>query len=329
VLAMLFFPDGVRADSWRTITRIVREAADVGDEIPLRRLDELKSLPKRARLVEEILEQRIGKRLLAEADEARHLDNLWREFLGPSQKGLLQEVKTLPIGEQRLACALSVGAKELKGAVPDLTFRRGLIQRGGPETLLAVGRYPDLTDDALRFDAAVRTGRLLPPPGAQALETADFGRFFEKTGQQGYSFWTKYVRPYWGLWVGSAALAAVMLTPEEYLDEFGNLTEVGFAKLGRFASKTLLEALGGTTRGAIEGTGQALTRTIESTGNALVTTFLSGWSGVVALAILLALVVLLVKPLRSLVFSVCWAVYRGSFARKPPLAHNAEARKEG
>ncbi|WP_347242655.1 hypothetical protein [Thermogutta sp.] len=327
VLAASISPEAW-GDSWRTISRIVREAAEVGDEIPLRQLDELKPLSRRGRFVEETLERKVGKKIVGSVDEARHLETLWGELLGPGQKQLFREIKSLPIPEQRLAYLLSVGGREVKQAIPDVGMRANLIRRGGPDTLLTLGRYPDLAEDALRFDLAVKNGRIVPPPGTPAVEMADFGRFFVQTGERGHYFWNKYVRPHWKLWVGGCALAAIMLAPDEYLDEIGNLTKAGFAKLTRFASKSLLQAIEGATQGTIQGTGEGLKGVIESAWRSFAGTFLTGWSGPVALLCVVAAVILFVKPLRYLIVHLPGKVYRLFFAKNKARLGDLGAKRE-
>ena len=312
----LAIPHCVFADSWRTISRIVREVGEVSDDLPLRRIDEVTAGAKRSRLAEETIERKLGKVSLDTADEARHLDRIWRELVRPGRDYILKEVKALPIPEQRLACALSIGAHQLKQSIPDIATRGTLMRNGGPETLLAIARYPDLAEDALRFDMAVKNRRLLSPASGRSIETADFGRFFESTGDRGYYFWNKYVRPNWKLWLGGSALAAVMLAPDEYLDEVGNFTERGLAKIARFGSKTLFDAVSGAARGTIEGTGTGIKEVVETTWGSFVATFLTSFSGIVALFCLVAVVTVLVKPWRCWIYKTVTRIYTSLLGRK-------------
>lgn len=329
LVAVILSPSHVaHADTWRTISRIVRAVGELGDDVPLRRLDP-RFAPQRGRLVEEALKNRARRAAIDSADEIRHLDSLWRELLSPRGETILREVKSLPIPEQRIAYVMSVGAQQLKNTVPDVATRGNLIRHGGPETLLAIGRYPDLAEDALRFDLAIRNQRLLPPPGGRALGTGDFGRFFERTGDRGYSFWQKYVRPHWKLWVGGAALTAVMLAPDEFLDEVGNLTEAGLAKIARFGSKALFDAIRGAARGTIEGTGQGLKGVIEAIGTSFVTTFLTSWSGWIALICLIGAVIAFVKPLRCLLVSIFTRMFHVAVKTKAQKGEKGSLRKQG
>ena len=309
-------PHSVFADSWRTISRIVREVGEVSDDLPLRPLDDVTATARRSRLAEETIGRKVGKVGLDTADEARHLDRIWRELIRPGREHILNEVKALSIPEQRLACALSMGAHQLKQSVPDIATRGTLMRNGGPETLLTIARYPDLAEDALRFDMAVKNRRLLSPASGRPIETVDFGRFFESTGDRGYHFWNKYVRPHWKLWLGGSALAAVMLAPDEYLDEVGNFTEKGLEKIARFGSKALFDAVSGAARGTIEGTGTGVREVVETTWSSFVGTFLTSFSGIVALFCVVAVVTVLVKPWRWRIYKTATRLYHSAFRGK-------------
>lgn len=301
----VYHPSVTYADALRTITRVVNEAAGIADDIPLRGVDDVTKSARREALVREIVESRSGRKIAETADELRHMDALWRNLLGPKQVTLLDDIKKLSVPEQRLAYALASGGRRIKEVVPDVALRGRLIREGGSEMLLTVGRYPDLADDVLRFHTALRGGKLPAPPGARALTTADFGKFFETTGQRGYHFWNKYVRPHWKLWLGSSALAAIMLAPDEYLDALGDLTEEGIRRIAAFITETLLAAIRGAARGTVEGSGQGLKKMVESLAQSFYATFLTSWAGPVVLVCLLGLLIFTISSTKRLI-SNCW-----------------------
>lgn len=294
-----------------SLARVVRKAAGVADDIPVRRLDEV---------VQDAATSRAGRKLLDNLDRGKRLDNLaqesavlrraWKEVLGAADTRLLREVDSLPPASQRAALVVAHGGQRLKAAVPDVAVRSRLVREGGAETLAALGRFEDLADDALAFDVALKGGKLPSPPGARALTLNDFGTFFHTSGDRAHRFWTQYVRPHWKLWLGSAALAAVLLAPEEYLDEMGRLTQQGLEKLGRFAGKRLGDVLAGLLAGAGAGTQEVLTGTTRT----LTRTFFTSVSGVVSACVLAVGALLLLSPTRRWIFR---AIHRVLWGRRP------------
>ncbi len=274
------------------LAKILRKAAGVADDIPVRRIDDVVQEATTSRAGREILEKlNAGKRLDNVVEESAALRRAWKEILESGEGHLLREIEELPLPRQRAALVLARGGQRLKSVVPDLAVRTRWLREGGAETLAALGRFDDLADDAVRFDLALQAGKLPSPPGLRALTLNDFGKFFHNLGDRAQHFWNTYVRPHWKLWLGSAALAAILLAPEEYLDEIGNLTEKGLEKVGHFAGETLSRAL----RGTIQGLGEGAKEIVTETTRTIFETFFTSLAGVVS-ASLLALVVLLVIP---------------------------------
>ncbi|MDW8079507.1 MAG: hypothetical protein RMJ16_11525 [Thermoguttaceae bacterium] len=290
-----------QADFLRTVDRTLRRVADVGDDVPLRHLDELNNAKRAGRWSDELLQTKRRGKILHAVDETRVLDDMWRQMLGKKADDVLQEIRRLSPTQQRVAYLCAEGAQRAKDMFGDIGLRRNFMKDAGPQTLMAMARYPNLAEDAVRFDIAVRGRKLLSPPGARALETADFGRFFDEMGDGAATFWEKYVKPHWPLWLGGAALGAILLTPQEYLDQAGNLTKEGLQKIARFASKTLFDTLRGAAQGTVEGVGQGMSELVRDSVRSFQRTFLTSWSGIVALVLLVVVIALVFKPTRVLI----------------------------
>jgi hypothetical protein len=155
------------------------------------------------------------------------------------------------------------------------------------------------------------------------VELHDFGSFFHKQGQRGHSFWEKYVRPHWKLWVGTTALAAVLLAPDEYIDMAGNLTKEGLQKIGRLGGAVLAGALAG----AVEGSGEAAKEIVEETARSIKYTFFRSPSGIIAAALLVLVVILLVPATRRLLVKV-WRFPVTVWRQTPKSSINKSAEGE-
>ncbi len=294
------------------LAQVIRKLAGVADDIPVRGLDEV---------VEDAATRRAGRRLLGDLNRGKRLDDLaeesaalryaWKKGLGVGDSRLLRELESLPPASQRAALVVAHGGQRLKAVVPDVAVRSRLVSEGGAETLAALGRFEDLAEDALGFHVALKAGKLPSPPGARSLTLNDFGRFFHTQGDRAHHFWSQYVRPHWKLWLGSAALAAVLLAPEEYLDAMGRLTQQGLEKLGRFAGKRLADVIGGTIAGAGAGTKEVVTGTARS----LARTFFTSGSGLASASVLALGALLLLRPTRRWIFRT---IRRVLGARQPP-----------
>jgi len=294
-----WFPEPLQAAN---LGRIVRRAADVADDVPVRRLDDVMEQTAKSRAGRELLEKLSGSKHLDDAlEHSKALRKAMKEVLGSADGAVLKELDALPRATQEAALVMAHGGKRLKQAVPDLALRSRLIREGGAETLSALGRFDDLGDDLVRFDSALKAGKLPSPPGMRGVTVEDFGSFFHRQGERGHSFWQKYVRPHWKLWVGTTALAAVLLAPDEYLDKAGDLTREGLQKIGRLGGATLAGALAG----AIEGAGEAAKEVVEETVSSIRRTFFTSLSGIIA-AVLLVLVAMLLVPATRRVLVAVW-----------------------
>jgi hypothetical protein len=286
------------------LARWARRAARIADDVPISRLDDVVKNPRTSRLGRELLEKQFPIKHLDDAVErSRLLSRAFRELAGVDVGRHLDDIARISPTAPEAALVITRGARHLGDTVPDIALRTRLLREGGAETLAAVGRYDDLAEDLVRFDAALRTQRLPSPPGVRALTLADFGSFFHTLGQRGHHFWTKYVRPHWPLWVGGAALAAVLLAPDEFLDGVGNLTAEGLEKVTRFGGELLGKTLGGAAAGVVKGVGEGVKTVVEGTAQSAYRTFFTSWSGLIALAVILLVIVALVPGLRKVLFS--------------------------
>lgn len=316
-----WLPEAVQAANLRSL---VRRAADVADDVPIRRLDDVIEETGKSRAGREVLEKLSGSRRLDDAlEHSKAVRKALKEVLGSVDGSVLKEVEALPRASQEAALVMAHGGKQLKAVVPDMALRSRLIRDGGAETLSALGRFDDLGEDLVRFDSALKAGKLPSPPGTRAVELHDFGSFFHKQGQRGHSFWEKYVRPHWKLWVGTTALAAVLLAPDEYIDMAGNLTKEGLQKIGRLGGAVLAGALAG----AVEGSGEAAKEIVEETARSIKYTFFRSPSGIIAAALLVLVVILLVPATRRLLVKV-WRFPVTVWRQTPKSSINKSAEGE-
>jgi len=264
----------------------LRKIARVADDVPIAKLDDVATEAASSRFARDLVEKAGGR-----FDDVAERTKVLRKILKESAEGLppsvVKQLDALEGSSQEAMAVLAKGSKRIGNAVPDVAERGRLLAEGGAETLLTVGRYEDLADDAVRFSTAVRASKL-PKPSGGSLSLEDFGDFFVKQGDRGKNFWDKYVKKNWKVWLGSAALATVLATPDEYLDQAGNLLEGAAQKLARVGGRLLGVAL--TTAGTF----------IEATLWELVSAFVKRPLGatIVAVGGLLALNGLY-RPLRS------------------------------
>lgn len=269
---------------------VIRKMGKLADDVPLRRVDDVAEQLGKSRAGRDLL-QKTGQKVDDAASYRRALNRAVRETLEEAgDPALLRHVNQLDDAGKEAVLILARGSRTVRDGIPDVAARARFLREGGAETVAALGRYGDLMPDANRFYSAVRAGRIQSPAGLRAVGMEDFGRFFRQMGDRGHHFWDKSVRPHWGKWLAGGALAAVLLAPEEYLDEVGELTKEGFAKVGRFGTKTLADALAGTIEGVGEGVKEGIEEITTKTWN---TYFRDGW-GIAALAVILSFVAVVV-----------------------------------
>lgn len=221
--------------------RTLRKIARVADDVPISKLDDAATEVASSRFARELVEK-AGARVDDVADRARAIRKLLADASDGLPPALLKEVDSLEGPAQETLAVLARGSKKIGAAIPDVAERSRLIKEGGAGTLLVVGRYEDLAEDALSFATDARLGKL-PTPSNGNLSLRDFDEFFIKQGDRAKNFWDKSVRPNWKLWLGTTALATVLATPDEYLDQAGELLHGAALKIARVGGKTLGGAL--------------------------------------------------------------------------------------
>jgi len=254
---------------------LIRKAARVSDDIPLRRLDEVVEDIGRSQTTREAVESEIrqSSRALEEAGKTASRSERILELLRKSttqlDPSLLRRIELLDEGSREAALVLVRGGEHLRTSVPDLAVRSRFLRDGGPETVAAVGALgPDAARAAARLDEAIRAGSVVVREASRPVALADFGRVMSQGGKASWDFWRIYVQPHWKVWIASGALAAYLADPKEFQDAAGRLTESGF--------KRLTELAGSVAAAAIRGVGQGSGRAAEDVTTALAETFLTG-----------------------------------------------------
>jgi hypothetical protein len=262
--------------------RVIRKVCRVGDDIPLRKLDDVAQELGKSRAGRDVLQKSAGHANDAAAYR-RTLNRAVRELVEETgDPALFRHLNQLDDAAKESLLVLGRGSRTLREGIPDIAARARFLGDGGAETVAALGRYGDLMGDSLRFDAALRAGRIVSPPGTRRLALEDFGHFFRAHGDRGHNFWTKYVRPHWEKWLAGAALAAVLLAPDEYLDEAGEFTKAGARKIAKLGG----DVLGGALAGTVEGVGEGTKGAVEDVTKMAFQVFLADLWGVAALLIL-------------------------------------------
>ena len=276
--ALLAWSNEAQAINFGTL---IRQVGRVADDVPINKLDDV---------AEELATSKAGRDLLKKGgvhlddalERSRGINRLLRETIGESNPNLLKQLDSLDEPTREAALVFARGAKRIDDSIPDLAMRSQFLRDGGAETVAALGRNPELIDDAIRFHVAQEAGRLIPPAGMRAANLEDMGRFVRTGGDRAQTFWTTCVRPHWKLWLGGGALTAVLLAPDEYLDEVGNLTESGLRKVGEFGGEVLAKAL----RGAVTGIGEGSKEVVRESALTAGRVFLSDVWGIITLTAL-------------------------------------------
>lgn len=288
-MLMLHTP-AVQANVFKSL---IRKAGGVADDVPVSRADDV---------AEDLINSKTGQRAVDDAlrktgspvDDAAARDRAVRMLLqkavGETDPTILRQLDELDQPGREAAFVLARGSQAIREGIPDIAARSRLLRDGGADTVASIGRYNDLVKDVIRFDAAVKAGRIPSPRGRPAITTQDFGRFFRIEGDRAHHFWTQYVRPHWKKWLAGTALAAVILAPDEYLDAAGELTQEGVRKIGQMAGSVLSGAL----KGAVEGAGGAAKQTVRETATAAWKTFFADAWALAGLVLLLVVAALLV-----------------------------------
>lgn len=278
---------------------LVKRVGRCADNVEIKHLDEFAQQPATVKAGRDIVQRNAGK-----MDEVISRDRLLRALrtqLADVDTTLYRQLDELDDASLQAAIVLSSGAHNVKRGIPDIARRSQFLQEGGGETLCTIGRHADLMEDAIRFDTALKAGKLPSPPGMKSLALKDFGAFFYEQGDRAHHFWQTYVRPHWKLWLGGSALTAVMLAPDEYLDHTGDLTKGGLKKITTVAGDLLGKALAGT----VEGVGEGAKQVARESSEAFFRTFFTSTWGILSLVLISIALLLLVPATRRRVIRLC------------------------
>jgi hypothetical protein len=269
-------------------TAFARKAAKVTDNVPLRGADELAETMARNKASREALEN-AARRVVKSADPSM-LKNAVKTELHAVDPSLVRFADDLPKASQEYLLILGEGVKSCEKNMSDMLQRAKFLERGGAETVTAVGMYGDnAAKAAMRLDAAIHSGKLMSPKGMKAVSLADYGKLFTKYGDAANNFWTKYVTPHWEKWLAGGALAWYLIDPDGFMDTVGNLTEEGLKRLTQCAGDVAATAIAGISKGvehAAEKVGTASIDAVKRTAGNFFTSWTTCIGGIVILFII-------------------------------------------
>lgn len=274
-----------------TLSSALKRIAKVADEVPIRNLDEIVQNKSTRDVAADVIRRTSGK--VDDLADPIVLNRLLRQSLKNVDPAIIRQIDQLDIPAKQAALVLGRGADNVGRALPDVALRSEFVSKAGAETLLTLGQYDDLVEDALKFDAVANSG--IWKNGPRVMQVSDFGNFFNKNGERAHHFWSKYIRPNWKAVSASTALAVIMVSPDEYLDAAGDFTKQGLTKLGH--------ASGVFLGGAIAGTGDGIKVLLNDTATAVYETYLKSFLGVVSLLILFVVTVFTVPYSRRIIVS--------------------------
>ncbi|MEA3642306.1 MAG: hypothetical protein VBE63_20530 [Lamprobacter sp.] len=287
-------------DILKTITRVFSK---VPDDIPVKNTDDLlKRMGKApsARQADGITA--IGKKgddvLDATRAAARRADVLKQLNKGlASNPALLRQVDQLDDAGREAALLLIKGGERLANTVPDVALRGKLIRAGGADLVAGAGKYGDeVITSALRLQTALDAGAVALPAGKRAITLADFTATVSKMGQGGIDFFNNVIQPNWKVWLGSGLFAWWVIDPEGFQDASGQLVEQGVNRIQQLAGEVAASA----AKGAIEGSGEAVSNIGKKTWQGFQS---QGLAGVIGILLLLSLGSLFFKRVRYYVFA--------------------------
>ncbi|HBJ34550.1 MAG TPA: hypothetical protein DDZ51_07255 [Planctomycetaceae bacterium] len=247
-------PADSHADS---LSRLLKRAARVADDIPLNQTDDalakLKKLPN-FRASDEAMTA-AGEAALKNSDDIR-------------------------------AAAIMIdGAKRIDAAISDLAIRSDLIRRGGGDAIAAAGVRVGAADELLYLDRYLARTDFQLADGFRRPIMADFAAVAADDAH--WTFWQRYVAPNKKLWAGGTALAVYLVAPEMWHDGAGNLTEKGLELAGDLGG----ELLGGAIRGLRQG-GENFGGKVAAEIPPLGSTSFVGWIGMIAIVAVLTILTL-------------------------------------
>lgn len=264
--------------------KVLREVGKVGENVPIRPVEKIVGEASTSKAAREAVEEGLSKtgRRLDDAAYNRQLIKTLESTLGTSvDPATLKAIRQMDRPMQEAILVLSRGVKNVEKSVPDIAMRSDFLKNASGETLSVLGREPSFMRNAVDIQTLTKSGKMLSPPHVRPATLDDFGNFFKKYGDKGMTFWKTKIQPHWKLWVGGAALTAILVAPEEYLDSACEITKEGMKKIARFGGNMLVSAL--------EGMAEAPRQIVEKTAKSLWKSFFSDIWGVVTFALLLVI----------------------------------------
>jgi hypothetical protein len=272
--------------------KVLRKGARIADDVPVRGADDLVKSMSRSKAARKAMESS-AKRIVKSADPSI-FENAVKAELRGADPSLVRFADTLDKPSKEYLLILGQGAKTCNKNIPDMVSRAKFLERGGSETVAAVGMYgDDLARSAMRVDSVIHSGKLISPAGMKTVTTADFGKLFTKYGDSAHHFWTKYVMPHWEKWLVGGALAWYLIDPEGFMDTAGMLTQEGVKRLTQCAGDITAKVIEGVSQGvehAIEKVADASGNAVIRTGSAVVASFFTGFKGIAALVFIILII---------------------------------------
>ena len=299
-LGVIVLALGFSSTGFCNLGAILKHAAKVGDNIPIQMTDDvartLVRSAKARRIVDDELAGFAKTNLRSSKLTRNQLVKQWLMQAISHQPKLIKHIDALDNAGLETALVITKGGQQLARNVPDVVQRAKLLQKGGVDTVAAIGIHgDDAARTVIRLDAALDAGQLVVPRGVPAPVLADFGKVMTRMGDAGWTFWQAYIVPHWKIWAGGGALAAYLANPELFQDALGGLTEAGARELTKLVGTVATS----TITGAAQGVGTVIESQVDAT-IALATQ--SVYSALGLLAVFLGLL-LLFKPSRRLLLT--------------------------
>jgi hypothetical protein len=270
-------------------TKFVRKATNVADGVPIHGADDLVKTMSKSKASREALESSV-KRIVKSTDPSM-LNNAVKTELRTIDPSLVRFADDLDKPSKEYLIVLGEGAKTCNKNIPDMMQRAKFLEKGGAETVTAIGMYgDDIAKSAMRVDSAISGGKLISPKGMRAVTLNDYGKLFTKYGDNAKTFWDKYVVPHWGKWLVGGALAWYLIDPEGFMDNAGNLTKAGLERLTQCVGDVAAIAIEGVSKGAEKAIEKIATSTgdaVERIGKATLYSFFTSIKGIAALIVIL------------------------------------------
>jgi len=280
-----------RASGWQAV---LRKAVKVADDVPLNKTDDVAKRLAKSDVVRESLEKQLRQsgELVGSIDDVARTAAIARR-LKQSASGFdpsfVKQLDELVGAEKSAALILIEGGQRVSTAVPDIVRRGQFLQRGGAETVAAIGLFgDDAATAALKLDAAIQAGKLISPKGLRPATVADLGKLLVEGGEGSWKFVSTKILPHWDKWLVGGALAAFLIDPEGFINVTGDLTEAGACRLTELVGEGLSRAITGVAQGSGDAT--------QKIGGAIWTSYFTEWRKGLAAAIGTLAFVVLVFP---------------------------------